>query len=493
MEQQNVLEQILEGSIKPTHLPLETLRKITEDFSVDRLIGEGGFGKVYKGVVGNKNVAVKRIRSSMTIDQKLFRREVGSQMDVNHENVVRFLGLCSHTVETPMENPEAQGRYIYAEIRERLLCFEFVSNGSLDKYITDELRGLEWGTRYQIIKGICAGLHYLQTKKNILHLDLKPANILLDNQMVPKITDFGLSRPIEISQTMTTHYFSSLGYGAPENQFGHGTMSVKSDMYSLGAIIIELVTGQKGIPDNTNNVLRRWRHSWNKTAKETTKETPLEYHHQVTECIEIGKLCMNLDPHTRPSISQVMDKFVEMESTKINPIRWEDDMLGVEPLELRFGFNKEQILSCSVELSNDTDVYIAFKIETRSHLPYSIEPNKDIVKPRSKFSVDIKLPFASIQDYKAALQYSSSNQRYSKELIVQSLKVNEGLTTKDINKNMFDKHKEGHHVDEIHLVVVSEESYSEEVPLLSHFIFFSKKGCRAPASASIDTHSLLLH
>jgi serine/threonine protein kinase len=136
MEQQNVLEQILEGSREPTHLPLETLRKITEDFSVDRLIGEGGFGKVYKGVVGNKNVAVKRIRSSMTINEKLFRREVGNQMDLNHENVVRFLGLCSHTVEIPMKNPEAQGRYILAEIRERLLCFEFVSNGSLDKYIT---------------------------------------------------------------------------------------------------------------------------------------------------------------------------------------------------------------------------------------------------------------------------------------------------------------------------------------------------------------------
>jgi serine/threonine protein kinase len=237
-------------------------------------------------------------------------------------------------------------------------------------------------------------------------------------------------------------------------------------MYSVGAIIIELVTGQKGIPRNTNNVLRRWRHSWNKT----TKETPLEYHHQVTECIEIGKLCLDLDPHTRPSISQVMTKFVEMESTKINPSHWEDDMLGVEPLELRFGFN-EHILSCSVELSNDTDVYIAFNIETTSPLPYSIEPNKDIVKPRSKFSVDIKLPFASIKDYKAALQCRSSNERYSKELIVQSFKANEGLTTKDINKIMFDKHTEGQHVDEIHLVVVSEEeSYSEEVPLLSHFI-----------------------
>jgi serine/threonine protein kinase len=103
---------------------------------------------IKQGVVGNKNVAVKRIRSSMTIDQKLFRREVGSQMDVNHENVVRFLGLCSHTVETPMENPEAQGRYIYAEIRERLLCFEFVSNGSLDKYITGMIHIYQCSSSY---------------------------------------------------------------------------------------------------------------------------------------------------------------------------------------------------------------------------------------------------------------------------------------------------------------------------------------------------------
>lgn len=237
--------------MKPTNLSLETLRKITDGFSEDRIIGEGGFGTVYKGVVANGIVAVKRIRSSMTINQKLFRREVNNQMDVNHENVVRFLGLCSHTVETPMKNPESQG-YIYVEIRERLLCFEYVSNGSLDKYITDELRGLEWNTRYQIIKGICTGLHYLHMEKHILHMDLKPANILLDNQMVPKITDFGLSRPLENSETMTTNHFSSPGYGAPENLFGRGTMSVKSDMYSLGAIIIELVTGCKDVPDNNN-------------------------------------------------------------------------------------------------------------------------------------------------------------------------------------------------------------------------------------------------
>lgn len=187
--------------MEPTILPLETLREITDEFSRDRIIGEGGFGTVYKGVVGNRNVAVKRIRSSMTTDDKLFRREVDSLMEVKHQNIVRFLGLCSHTVETPMKKPESRG-YIYAEIRERLLCFEYISNGSHDKRITDELRGLEWDKRYQIIKGICSGLHYL-------HMDLKPANILLDDQMVPKITDFGLSRPTENSQTMSINYFST--------------------------------------------------------------------------------------------------------------------------------------------------------------------------------------------------------------------------------------------------------------------------------------------
>ncbi|XP_037481842.1 putative receptor-like protein kinase At4g00960 [Triticum dicoccoides] len=400
---QNILEQILEGRMKPTHLPLETLRKITNEFSTDRIIGEGGFGTVYKGVIGNRTVAVKRIMSSMTINQKLFLREVDSQMDVSHENVVRFLGLCSHTVETPVRNPDSRG-YILAEIRERLLCFEYVSNGSLDKYIADELRGLEWDIRYQIIKGICAGLHYLHEEKRILHMDLKPANILLDDQMVPKITDFGLSRPVENPQTMTTNHFSSPGYGAPENLFGRGTMSVQSDMYSLGVIIVELVTGErKGIPDNKNNI------------------NPLYY--------------------------------------------WEDGMLGVEPLELQFEYNEQQqISSCSVELSNDTDGSIAFKIQSTSPLPYFIERNGDIVKPHSKCSVVIAMPVANTQDHKGTLQYGTSNKQCSQEFIVQSIKVDEGLTTKDINQDMFDKHTKGHQVDEILLTVVSAESCSEELP-----------------------------
>ncbi|VAH85997.1 unnamed protein product [Triticum turgidum subsp. durum] len=246
----DVLEHILDGTEEPTNLPFELLKNITRNFSEEREIGHGGFGMVYKGVLRNGIVAVKRIFSHHTINETLFYREVNSLLNVNHENVVRFLGYCACTEEKAMRI-EGVREYIYAEIRERLLCFEYIGNGSLREYITDELRGLEWNTRYQIIKQICHGLHYLHMENHILHMDLKPDNILLDKDMVAKISDFGLSRLDEKSQTMDAKRCVTLGYCSPEYLLG-GKMSVKSDMYSLGVIIIELVTGYKDIPDNNN-------------------------------------------------------------------------------------------------------------------------------------------------------------------------------------------------------------------------------------------------
>nr|CDM86939.1 unnamed protein product [Triticum aestivum] len=246
----DVLEHILDGTKEPTNLPFELLKSITRNFSENREIGRGGFGIVYKGVLPNEIVAVKRIFSHHTIDEKIFYREVNSLLNVNHENVVRFLGYCASTEHSAMKI-EGSREYIYAEIRERLLCFEHIGNGSLHEYITDELRGLDWNRRYQIIKQICDGLLYLHKEKHIFHMDLKPDNILLDNHMVAKIADFGLSRLDEKSQTMDANRCVTLGYCCPEYLLG-GKMSVRSDIYSLGVIIIELVTGCKDIPENSN-------------------------------------------------------------------------------------------------------------------------------------------------------------------------------------------------------------------------------------------------
>uniref|UniRef100_A0ACD5ZZY5 Uncharacterized protein n=1 Tax=Avena sativa TaxID=4498 RepID=A0ACD5ZZY5_AVESA len=304
-----LLEHILDGRKKPMNLRLSLLKNITENFSEKLEIGKGGFATVYKGVLPNKNVAVKRIAKSRTIDDALFYREVDSLLAVNHQNIVQFLGYCASTDHTAIQ---IQGSIanIYAEVRERLLCFEYISNGSLQHRITDELRGLEWNSRYEIIKGICNGLNYLHNTKNIYHMDLKPSNILLDSQMVPKITDFGLSRYDEKSHTMSADRYGSRGYCPPEYLL-HGKMSFKSDMYSLGVIIIELVTGDKDIRDNNkDNVLRRWRRRWRKTGK----ETPLGYQ-QVTTCIDIGLLCQEMDPTKRPSIGEVLCDINEMDGT----------------------------------------------------------------------------------------------------------------------------------------------------------------------------------
>ncbi|GJM88048.1 hypothetical protein PR202_ga04067 [Eleusine coracana subsp. coracana] len=204
---------------------------------------------VKQGILPNGAfVAVKKLFNNHTIDERQFRQEVQSMMMVEHPNIVCFIGYCSHTEQKAMT---IEGKFVMVDMRERLLCFEYIRNGSLDNYLTDELRGLEWYTRYKIIKGICEGLHHLHKEKGIIHMDLKPANVLLDDHMEPKIADFGISRFDEKSYTKSDSRLCSPQYCAPEYRLD-GKMSLKSDVFSLGVIIIELVTGSKEEPDTTN-------------------------------------------------------------------------------------------------------------------------------------------------------------------------------------------------------------------------------------------------
>nr|XP_034582982.1 probable serine/threonine-protein kinase PBL23 [Setaria viridis]XP_034582983.1 probable serine/threonine-protein kinase PBL23 [Setaria viridis] len=240
------LGRVLDGSKKPGTLKLPVLSHITDNFSDNRKIGEGGCSHVYKGILpSGKMVAVKKLSENQTIDERMFQQEVQTMMNVKHQNIVGFIGYCSHTEQ---EAVKMTRKHVFADDRERLLCFEYISKGSLEDHVTDELKGLEWHIRFQIIKGICQGLHHLHKEKSIIHMDLKPANILLNDDLVPKITDFGISRSGETSETMSEVRMYSPQYCALEYKL-NGRMSFMSDIYSLGVIIKQMVTGSREEPN----------------------------------------------------------------------------------------------------------------------------------------------------------------------------------------------------------------------------------------------------
>ncbi|XP_052136831.1 cysteine-rich receptor-like protein kinase 37 isoform X2 [Oryza glaberrima] len=185
---------------------LQQLKDITGNFSKEQELGRGGFGVVYKAILKNGvSVAVKRLEVNPGIQDKQFKNEVNHLLGLKHQNIVQLLGYCDERQERLIYD-EYQRKYICAEVQEKLLCYEYMPEGSLDGIIFDQSCGLEWCDCYAIIKGICKGLCYLHEecqRKPIIHLDLKPSNILLDDNLVPKIADFGLSRLFGEEQTRT--------------------------------------------------------------------------------------------------------------------------------------------------------------------------------------------------------------------------------------------------------------------------------------------------
>ncbi|CAL5048334.1 unnamed protein product [Urochloa decumbens] len=314
-----------DGSSEPRNLPLEYLRKITNNFADDRLLGEGGFGKVYKGVLQNgKLVAVKKLDQliKLGIQERQFENEVYHLIRLKHPNIVRFIGYC---YETRNECVLLNGKHIFAEIQHKLICLEYMPNGSLDKHLSDESSGHDWHTRYKIIKGICCGLHYLheecqcQFSASIIHLDLKPANILLDDNMGPKVADFGLSRLFEDDKTHTCATFisGSLGYMAPEYLIGR-IVTTKADVYNLGVIIMEIITGSKvnifsyssptSWQDFVECVLQNWRNRLQATPSETDCK-------QIKCCLEIGLDCIKLNREERPTAREIIERLERFENT----------------------------------------------------------------------------------------------------------------------------------------------------------------------------------
>ncbi|CAL4994133.1 unnamed protein product [Urochloa decumbens] len=243
-------------STLPKELPLDFLKDITLGFSDDRILSKGAFGTFYKGTLENgQEVAVKKLEGNVQVPAgEKFLHASTNLMALQHENIVKLLSCCSEAKKKVVEH---KGKYILVDTEECVLCYEYVPKGSLQNYLSGDTNRTNWDTNFKIIKGICQGVQFLHEGEfgrivleeefgRIAHLDLQPANILLDDNMVPKIADFGLSRffNLEQSRLYTMNVVGLKGYMAPEYLY-RGEISCQCDIYSLGVMIIEIATGEK--------------------------------------------------------------------------------------------------------------------------------------------------------------------------------------------------------------------------------------------------------
>ncbi|KAF3942909.1 hypothetical protein CMV_030479 [Castanea mollissima] len=255
----------------------------TNCFSLENKLGEGGFGLVYKGKIPKgQEIAVKRLSRNSGQGISEFKNELILISELQHMNLVRLLGCCIHG-------------------EERMLIYEYMPNKSLDCFLFDSTKSkmLDWPKRFSIIEGIAQGLLYLHkySRLRVIHRDLKASNVLLDENMNPKISDFGMARIFQQNEleANTKRVVGTYGYMSPEYAM-EGIFSVKSDVYSFGVLMLEIVSGRK------NNSFSHTEHSVNLVgyAWELWKEgatlnlmdpalTDSCFEDQMLQCIHIEK------------------------------------------------------------------------------------------------------------------------------------------------------------------------------------------------------------
>ncbi|KAK9937524.1 hypothetical protein M0R45_014306 [Rubus argutus] len=281
-------------------LPLFDLATVvcaTANFSENGKLGKGGFGTVFKGMLKDgQEIAVKRLskHSSQGLDE--FKNEVTHIVKLQHRSLVKLLGCC-------------------IQEDEMMLIYEFMPNKSLDFFIFDQRRSslLDWPKRFDIINGIARGILYLHqdSRLRVIHRDLKAANILLDSEFNPKISDFGLARSFGGIETTaeTNKVVGTYGYISPEYATD-GLYSIKSDVFSFGVLMLEIISGKRNRgffhADHNLNLLG---HAW----KAHTEGRSIELldtsvgdsinQHEVLRTIHVGLLCVQQNPQDRPSMS----------------------------------------------------------------------------------------------------------------------------------------------------------------------------------------------
>ncbi|KAK7244440.1 hypothetical protein RIF29_39262 [Crotalaria pallida] len=279
---------------------MPTINSATNNFSIDNILGEGGYGPVFKGILEDgREIAVKRLSMKSNQGLQEFKNEVIHIAKLQHRNIVRLLGCC-------------------LQAGERLLIYEFMPNKSLDNFIFDEKKSklLDWSRRLHIINGIARGILYLHqdSRHRIVHRDLKAGNILLDAEMNAKISDFGLARSFggNGTEANTQHVVGTYGYLSPEYIID-GAYSTKSDVFSFGVLVLEIVSGKRNRgfyhEEHRFNLLgHAWRLFTEGKCYELVDATIRDSLNisTVTRSIHVGLLCVQVSPDDRPSMSLVV-------------------------------------------------------------------------------------------------------------------------------------------------------------------------------------------
>ncbi|ESW24729.1 hypothetical protein PHAVU_004G155100, partial [Phaseolus vulgaris] len=302
------------GAITQKRYKFSEVKKMTNSFKVK--LGQGGFGAVYEGkLLTGSRVAVKLLNASKRNGEE-FINEVASISKTSHVNIVTLLGFC-------------------LEGRKKALIYEFMANGSLDKFIyktgPTTIVSLSWENLYQISIGIARGLVYLHRGCNtkILHFDIKPHNILLDENFCPKISDFGLAKlcPRDESIISMSDARGTMGYLAPEMwNKNFGGVSQKSDVYSYGMMLLEMVGGRKNINVEASRTSEIYfPHLAYKRLESDNDVRPDEAinteENEISKRMTIvGFWCIQSLPDDRPSMSRVVDMLEgNMNSLKMPP------------------------------------------------------------------------------------------------------------------------------------------------------------------------------
>ncbi|ONI06295.1 hypothetical protein PRUPE_5G051600 [Prunus persica] len=325
-------QQLSSGEVNVDKIKLfnsKELEKATNNFSIDRILGHGGQGTVYKGMlVDGRIVAVKKSKMVDTSMLSEFINEVVILSQINHRNVVQIMGCCLET-EVP------------------LLVYEFIPNGTLSQYIQGQIEefSLTWEMRLQIATEVAGALSYLHGAASvpIYHRDIKSANILLDGRYRAKIADFGTSRSISIDQThLTTCVHGTFGYLDPE-YFQSSQFTEKSDVYSFGVVLVELLTGQKPISAVTWSQEEEYRslatyfltsmqddRLFNVVDARVLKEGSET---EIQVVANLARRCLNLNGRNRPTMREVTSELEAVQMSRKPSISAQQNSEGVDFVE----------------------------------------------------------------------------------------------------------------------------------------------------------------